>query len=214
MDRLIARYPSKPDGDLTLCPESGVAYQTDMTVTAAYDGEYFDKCAGYKNGEIARRINMGRAKFVDHHYCPRGPMLDVGVGAGEFVEFRGAGTFGYDINPTAVEWLKSRGRFRDKLAGWMCYSFWDVLEHVPEPETYFRNVLQGSRLLTSIPIFSDLTRIRESKHYRPGEHLYYFTATGFVDWMASHKFELLGIETFEMRAGREDIWSFAFEKVT
>lgn len=210
MDRLIARYPSKPDGDLTLCP--GVAYQTDMTVTAAYDETYFDKCAGYKGAEIARLINAGRAKLVDHHYCPRGPMLDIGVGAGEFIEYRGAGTFGYDINPAAVEWLKARGRYRDKLAGWLCYSFWDVLEHVPEPEDYFRHILPGSRLLTSVPIFDDMNRIRESKHYRPGEHLYYFTRDGFVRWMAEHRFRLLGIETFEMLAGREDIWSFAFER--
>ena len=56
----------------------------------------------------------------------------------------------------------------------------------------------------------DLNKIRESKHYRPGEHLLYWTEKGFVDWMFEKGFRFLEKRTFEIQAGREDILSFAF----
>jgi len=72
-------------------------------------------------------------------------------------------------------------------------------------EAQLQSVAQGY-----FPIFPDLTAIRASKHYRPGEHLYYFTEDGLVRWMALHGFLLRERNDFETRAGRDSILSFAF----
>jgi hypothetical protein len=215
MDRCIEGFLTHQriilDDDLVLCPAMGVAWQHDMTVTAAYDENYFDKCAGYEDKDIAVAINEGRIAMVDRHAGAPCDVLDIGVGSGEFVRKR-PHTFGFDINPAATTWLKARGRWREDFEAFRAFTFWDVIEHVPEPETYFRRVPPGSVLFASIPVFVDLHRIRESRHYRPGEHLYYFTESGFTDWMALHGFEFLERADFETAAGRELILSFAFRR--
>lgn len=210
MDRFIKRFDAIADDDLILCRENGVAYQADMTPTAEYDEAYFGKCRSYEDKEIARAINAGRAALVAKHYGP-GPALDIGVGSGEFVRNRPL-TFGYDINPAARRWLLECGFWAEDVESFSAITMWDVVEHVPEPESYFSRIKSGARLFVSVPIFTDLDRIRESRHYRPGEHLLYFTERGFVDWMELHGFSLLERQTFEIDAGRDSIFSFALEK--
>lgn len=211
MDRMIAQFGAIPDGDLMLCGNRGVAYQRDMSVQVTYDGAYFDKCAGYEDQEIARKINAGRAAIVNKYIGSACPALDVGVGSGEFIKNR-PNTLGYDINPKAVSWLRERMLWSDAFDAFDAFTMWDVLEHVENPYDYFRRMHPGSYLFLSIPIFSDLSRVRESRHYRPGEHLYYFTECGLVDWMALYRFHLLERQDFEISAGRDSILSFAFKR--
>ena len=216
MDRLIRRFTADIDADLMLTSH-GIAYQADMTITASYDEAYFDKCAGYEGQAIANRINAGRVALVEKYTGkpgnPQSPhVLDIGVGSGEFIRARGEGTFGYDVNPKAANRLKVDGLWRDDIHCFKAYTFWDVLEHVPEPDHYFRRMAEGSYLFTSLPIFDDLRRIRDSKHYRPGEHLYYWTEQGFIDWMALYRFRLLEVSDHETQAGRDSIKSFAFKR--
>lgn len=213
MDKFIKRMASVVDADLSLCLNDGVAYQSDMSVSAAYDESYFNKCAGYEGQEIANRINAGRVQLVAEYFSPNAPMLDVGIGSGEFITSRldaGGRTFGYDVNPAGEAWLRERSLWRENIKSFGALSFWDVIEHVPRPEDYFEQMRPGSFLFTSVPIFDDLTRIRESKHYRPGEHLYYWTRTGFISWMGWHGFVPIGHALFETEAGRDSIESFAF----
>lgn len=211
MDRIIAGFAAEPDGDLMLCIAEGVAWQRDMSVSAAYDETYFNKCASYEGKEIALAINTGRVALVRKHFGD-GPLLDVGIGSGEFIRERGDLTYGFDVNPKAIAWLKRRGDWSDDFEEFKAFTFWDVIEHVEEPEAYFRRMSPGSFLFTCLPIFVDLQRIRESKHYRPGEHLYYWTEKGFADWMALHRFRLLETRRFETEAGRDSILSFAFRR--
>jgi hypothetical protein len=208
MDKFIACMPAQEDGDLMLCLEDGVAYQKDRGHIVNYDSDYYNKCASYEGQEIAKKINAGRVGIVSKHYGV-GPAVDIGVGSGEFIKNR-PNTYGFDVNPVAIEWLKRNDLWANYLSEFEAFTFWDVIEHVEEPATYFRHVPVGAYLFTSLPIFADLKRVRESKHYRPGEHLYYWTRDGFVSWMGMHGFRLLERQTFEMDAGREDIHTFAF----
>lgn len=210
MDRYIASFMPSSDGDLVLCPDHGVAYQLDMS--HRIEVPYFDKCGGYEGQEIARKINAGRIALVNQYVGSYADVLDVGVGSGEFIKSRPY-TFGYDIDPEAVKWLKATARYTRNFAGFLAFTFWDVLEHVENPaDDYFRHISAGSHLFTCLPIFADLKRIRESRHYRPGEHLYYWTESGFVEWMRRHRFVLLERDDFETRAGRDSILSFAFRR--
>jgi hypothetical protein len=212
MDRHIAAFPAIADADLMLCPAHGIAYQADMSEKVHYNGAYFDKYVGYEGAPIARAINAGRVGLVDKHVGAAAPVLDIGIGSGEFIKNRPT-TFGYDVNPKAIDWLKQTRRWSDGFAAFEGFTFWDVLEHVENPDDdYFRRIHPGAFLFTSVPVFTDLTRIRESKHYRPGEHLYYFTEAGLIDWLHHYGFDLVERTDFETRAGREDILSFAFRR--
>lgn len=179
-----------------------------MQVTAKYDGAYFDKYVGYEDTEIANAINAGRIALVNKYVGPNAGVLDIGIGSGEFIKKR-PNTWGRDINPKAIEWLKDNKRW-GSFAAFDAFTYWDVLEHIPDHGPYFRKMHSGSYLFTSLPIFKDLSRIRESRHYRPGEHLWYWTEWGFVQWMTNCSFDLLEIQDFETRAGRDNILSFAF----
>lgn len=210
MDKLIARFDAIRDDDLMLCHHRGVAYQRDMTVTAQYDIEYFNQYEALENSDIALRLNASRVAFVEKHYGSD-VAVDIGIGSGEFIKNR-ANTVGHDVNPQALRWLDKQGLRAGPLSDYQAFTFWDVIEHVPQPETYFKHIQTGAYLFTSIPIFESLEQIRESKHYKPGEHLYYWTVQGFIEWMALYGFRLLESSMFEIAAGREAIHSFAFRR--
>jgi hypothetical protein len=207
MDKVIEAYPFEQDGDLNLCVENGVAYQRDMTKLMEYGPAYWDNYQRRAGTDISRKLNEGRAAFVAKHF--QGEVLDIGIGNGEFIQHR-PDTFGYDVNQVAIKWLLENGKYRDKFSDFNAFTFWDVLEHIPQPADYFRNMGHGDWLFTSIPIINDLRRVRESKHYKPGEHLYYFTVSGFIQWMEKYAFRGACMSYFEVEAGREDIVSFAF----
>jgi hypothetical protein len=213
MDRFIKEFAAVADRDLMLCQKDGCAYQADMSSPVPYDEAYFDKYVGYEGQDIALKLNAGRVAFVNSHVGADASVLDIGIGSGEFIKTRPR-TFGHDVNPKAIEWLQSEGKWAASLWAFMAFSFWDVIEHVQDPDIYISQMVIGSNLFASVPIFSDLTRIRESKHYRPNEHFYYFTEAGFVDWIAKYGFRLKEVSDFETAAGREDILTFAFERTS
>jgi hypothetical protein len=194
---------------LMLCLDDGVAYQADMGKRIEYGADYLAKCAAKSEGGIAAELNAERVAFVAKHYAGR--LCDIGIGAGDFIRSR-PNTWGHDINPIAVEWLAKEGLLAKFLREFGAYTFWDVLEHVPEPAQYLSQVQMQAFVFVSIPVYSDLTRIRESKHYRPGEHLYHFTACGFVGWMVDQGFRLLEMSDLESQLGRDSIASFAFKR--
>lgn len=208
MDRLIKRFEGVRDDDLMLCKHRGIAYQREMAVTVEYGKEYFEHYEGLTD-DRAKQINTGRIDFVNRHYD--GTVLDIGIGCGAFILERG-NTDGMDVNPHAVEWLKKRNLLAGSLQAYKAFTFWDVLEHVEDPNAYFKHIERQSMVFVSIPIFADLKNIRESKHYKPGEHFYYFTEQGFVEWMALYGFRLVETSDHETKAGRDSILSFAFKR--
>lgn len=214
MDRFIGNFePQLTDGALHYCPEHGVAYQADMQAgRIPYNGAYFDHYVKLEGQPIALMLNAGRVQLVNKHVGPETGVLDVGIGSGEFLMSR-PNTFGYDVNKRAEAWLKAANRWSDKFSVFEAFTFWDVLEHVETPEQdYFRHMRPGTHLFTSLPIFNSLWDIRNSKHYKPGEHLYYFTEPGFLNWMKRHGWQHLDTQDYETRAGREGILSFAFRR--
>jgi hypothetical protein len=180
-----------------------------MAVTAEYDQAYLNKYVGYEASDIGKRINQARLKTVEQY--GDGALLDIGIGSGMFLKSY-PDAMGYDINRAAVSWLRKKNRYSEDFNKFKAFTMWDVLEHCEAPEVYFKRFPIGALLFVSIPIFSDLGSIRQSKHYRPGEHLYYFTDEGFKFYMGLHGFELLGWNNLETKAGREDIGTYIFRK--
>lgn len=200
------------DGKLTIDVPRGVAWQSDLKVTASYDEGYFNKCASYEGSEIADALNKCRNAMVARHYGD-GVMVDIGIGSGEFIRSR-PNTLGDDVNHAALMWLSDNKLLAlTDYSRYGAFSFWDVIEHIPDPETILRRIPIHAHAFFSIPVFDDLRWVPESKHYRPGEHIYYWTRGGFVAWMLSNGFYLLEMNNHETLAGRESIESFAFVRM-
>lgn len=207
MDKVF-KLIAEIDEDLLVIHELGVACQI-SSETISYDQDYFSKYESYKGTDVSKKIHDTRVGLVKKYHPGR--ILDIGVGNGDFIEAHG-NCHGYDINPVAASWLKRERIYNENIELFDAFSMWDVIEHIPAPSEYFNRMKQGSYLFTSIPIFENLSDIRKSKHYKPGEHLYYFTEKGFLFYMSRNRFSLIDSNDNETKVGREGIMSFAFLK--
>lgn len=172
-----------------------------------YSGPYFEKYQALDATPMGAALTAARVAMVKRHYA--GGVVDVGIGGGRFV--LDADGWGYDVNAEAVTWLKAGERFFDIYAhGTEAISCWDSLEHIPEPEKLLCQV--GEWVFVSMPVYLDAKHCLSSKHFKPGEHLWFFTEWGFVAWMSKNGFELVERNDLESRIGREGIVSYAFRR--
>jgi 2-polyprenyl-3-methyl-5-hydroxy-6-metoxy-1,4-benzoquinol methylase len=218
MDRLLKRFDSTQHADLTFCLARGVAFQRDMKAARkVYDSGYLStfQSPAYVESPTARAVVGGRVAMVERHLGKRTRLIDVGACSGAFLRAAhdaGYHVKGFDIIPDTVSMLIAANWYCDDPAGFDAVTMWDVIEHMEDPEIWLSKVSKDALLFASIPQFGDLRRLRESKHYKPGEHLYYWTPRGFVEWMALHGFRLIETSEHEMRAGRQDIGAYAFRR--
>ncbi|MCY1397750.1 Methyltransferase domain protein [compost metagenome] len=152
-------------------------------------------------------LTRARVELVRKHFP--GQVVDIGIGGGRFV--LEADAMGFDVNAEAVVWLQAQGRlldpYRQQVDAITC---WDSLEHVPDPEKLVARA--GQWLFVSMPIYESQAHCLQSKHFKPGEHLWYFTLPGFIGWCERQGFELIEMNHAESELGREGITSFAFRR--
>jgi Methyltransferase domain len=183
----------------------GFCRQEDVTL---YDEVYWAEYRRRDDSEMGQRLTEARLHFV-RRYADGSDMVDVGIGGGRFCS--SAQCLGYDVNAHAIAWLKLEDKWFDLRRGEISTAtFWDSLEHILDPRDLLRHVRHCA--FVSTPIYRDLEDCLRSKHFKPGEHAYYWTSRGLVLFMGWHGFELLGHDDFETRAGREAIGSFAFRR--
>jgi hypothetical protein len=186
-------------------PEVGYGFHPRRPIN--YDGNYWEEYLARDASPMGAKLTMARTEFVRGFW--KGSVVDIGIGGGRFCEE--ANALGYDINQHAVAWLKERERFCDPyLAPVDAMTCWDSLEHIPEPDALLAQVRQW--LFVSLPIFESAEHCLRSRHYKPGEHVWYFSHDGFVDWCAARDFELISSSDFETQLGRDGIRTYAFRK--
>ena len=171
-----------------------------------YEGAYFAKYQELDATPMGEALTRARVDMVRRHFT--GQVLDIGIGGGRFVEESGG--FGFDVNPEALAWLHANGRYKHPNFGWPAMTFWDSLEHIPDPEAALKNV--GDWAFVSMPIYKDQADCLKSKHFKPGEHIWFFTDWGFIDWMDRQGFEMMERNDIESKLGREGILSYAFRR--
>lgn len=178
-------------------------------VARLYDREYFENYRRQADTPVGRALTRARIDLVSRHYS--GQLLDVGIGCGQFVEARD-NTLGYDVNPAGIAWLQERGLFSDMYKQrHPALTFWDALEHIEDPGAA---VDQASEwVFVSLPIYRDGEHARRSKHYKPGEHLWYHTSVGICSWFERKGFVCLESNQMESALGRDSIGSYAFRRV-
>lgn len=170
-----------------------------------YDGAYFEDYILRDASRMGEELTRARIDFVCEHYSGR--VVDIGIGGGRFVQESGG--LGFDVNSAAIQWLKKGNLWCDpyKGNGVDAVTCWDSLEHIPEPEALLNQVRKW--IFVSLPIFRDMDHLKSSKHYKPGEHIWYFTHDGFVRWLSRHGFETVDYNQMETVLGRDGIYSYA-----
>lgn len=215
-----------PNGGLVWFPEFEMGYYPVIeghNGDSIYNQAYFDNYAKMGDTDIGKRLTWARLAMVERH-LRHGVVIDVGIGAGAFLEIRKhrAPTFGWDVNPIAVELLEQQGLLRNPEAPHLesklfddarthrGLTFWDSLEHIKEPDAMLQNT---DWAFVSMPIYDGPQHVLRSKHFKPREHCWYFARNGLINWMASRGFTCREHNTIESLLGREDIHSFAFQRV-
>jgi hypothetical protein len=172
-----------------------------------YSGPYFEKYQALDDTPMGEALTRARVEMVARH-CQSG-VVDIGIGGGRFVTE--ADCWGYDVNAEAVAWLKARNRYFDIYANATeAICCWDSLEHIPDPEKLLAQV--GEWVFVSMPIYLSQWDCLSSKHYKPGEHLWYWTQSGLIAWFARLGFGCVEVNEKESELGREGITSFAFRR--
>lgn len=190
-------------------PELGMGHYPVARHNRPYDGDYFSRYQLLADTPTGHALTSARIELVARHYS--GPLLDVGIGSGQFVGAR-PNTQGFDVNPAGIRWLMERGKWsylydcrHDAL------SFWDSLEHIDRPDIA---VEQSARwVFVSVPVFDSGEQVLHSRHFRKTEHIWYWTHEGLVRWFAEQGFELAEHNQRESALGREGIGSYAFRRV-
>lgn len=203
--------------------EDGIGFLPFGDNPVPYDQDYFKRYQALADTERGRLITQMRVDMVcrwtgrrEGPFAKTAPILDIGIGSGAFVSAmrsKGWDCYGKDVNPYAIEWLLERG-WNWMSQGTACVlTFWDVMEHIPSPEVLL-NHHQASLVFITMPIYEDEGHVFRSKHFKPGEHCWYFTRAGLLRYM-----KMWGYTCIERNAnettmgGREDIESFAFKIV-
>lgn len=175
-----------------------------------YSGEYFAHYQALDDTPMGEALTKARLELVEK-YTKASQGVDIGIGGGRYVNESWGD--GYDVSAEAVEWLKQTASYQDPYAVRVSHvTCWDSLEHIPEPEKLLAQVRDW--LFVSMPIYTDMPDVLRSKHYKPGEHLHYWTLPGFVNWCEEQGFQLMEVNHAETELGREGITSFAFKRVS
>ena len=179
-----------------------------------YGKDYFNRFAVLGDSDLGRDINAARLSLA-LQYGENDPALDIGIGDGTFITKLG-NCKGFDVNPYGINWLRRRGLFfnpyTDDMTTVNLLTFFDALEHIIDPCAILSRVKYGSRVIVSIPIFTDINHVVSSKHFKPGEHYHYFTHQGLIEYMGTMGYTLLEHNDIETSLGREGIVTFVFKK--
>ncbi len=215
-------YEETDLAELIYYPQRGYGVmEPDETTQFVYDDAYFQNFENMGQTLRGDRLMTMRAILVRDVICDEGfdlPFVDVGIGSGAFIEKADMFTLqkwkGFDRPDQPFEWLTQRDRWHD-LRVEFCdvATFWDSLEHCTEQEAH--TLLNHVRKFAfiSMPIYENGDAITSSKHFKPGEHILYFTERGLIGWMFDRGFELVDRNRIEERCGRDGIGTFAFTRV-
>jgi hypothetical protein len=177
----------------------------------SYEGDYWDSYVERDASPMGKALTQARIDLVRGfmgHEAHK--VVDIGIGGGRFVEEMNC--LGFDVNDKAIEWLDDNNRLVNPY--WQdvdSITCWDSLEHIPDMEALLDRVRRF--VFVSMPIYKDQSDCLKSKHYKPGEHIWYFTTNGLIQYMDKLGFECLLVDDRETQIGREGILSFAFRRI-
>lgn len=189
-------------------PKLGIGHYPVPREDRPYDEDYFHRYAEMSKTDLGEKLTTSRIELINRHYS--GLVLDVGIGSGQFISER-ENTVGFDVNESAVNWLKEKRIYRNLYGRkYAALTFWDSLEHIDDPHLAIQQAQHW--IFLSIPIFTCGEHAIRSHHFRPTEHIWYFTHKGIITFFESEGFELKEHNIIETTLGRDGIGSYAFRR--
>ena len=162
----------------------------------------------------AKEINDLRWNFVakytmiDKIARQYATVLDYGCGPGWFAAFKPDYIRQNDIDTFDIMPVPQTGIRRIQYS---VVTLWDVLEHIAD-FTDIENVINRTNFVAmTIPIKPDSIRWNSWKHFKPGEHLHYYTVDLLKALFRLYGFSLKIDEMIECPP-RSDVHSLIFEK--
>jgi len=162
--------------NLNECDRCHHIFEWPPNVTAVYDSEYIKTYDNHKMAEAMSYLRLGVVKTL----LSIGPnkLLDVGYGNGSFVKLAvkaGINAYGCDVH--GVDYGVQDVPLVSET-WWDLVTFFDSLEHFPDlsPIRHLGN--RADKIVVTMPeLPEDWPQSGEPwKHYKPGEHLHYFSA--------------------------------------
>lgn len=203
-------------GRLIWSQEEGVGF-LDGDESGVYDDAYFEYYARLADSPVALALNGFRADLVRRHGASLAEeitLLDVGIGDGAFLRTlegeRWIRRYGADVNPAGIRYLEELGQLGSLEEMYDVVTFWDSLEHIRDPRWALRSAAHVA--LVSVPIFSGVEHVLASKHYKPNEHLWYWTRAGFLRFADREGFDCADILATETALGRDGIETFVLNR--
>ena len=178
-----------------------------------YDRDYFELMKR-QNSDTAMQINNARWVFVAE-VAPL-TVLDYGSGLNFLSQYGpiGVEVDSYDIGEIDGKPYPQTGILHSHY-DLIC--LFDVLEHVDwenVPDWDMLAVLKCcDHAAVAVPILPPNAIMKTWKHYKPGEHLTYFTVDSLIAFFAERDFTCLLRYGMPECPPREDIHSFLFRKV-
>ena len=210
-------FCDKNNYDLYKCDNCKLLFVYPLPKTIdVYDKSYFagaDKGFGYVDYDSDKEPMVPTFnKYLDllaKFGIKNGKFLDIGAATGFFMSLakeRGFEVSGVEISPFASEEGRKKGlniitgelenaQFPDEFFD--VISLCDVLEHVPNPVTFFREVSRilkkGGLILINTPDAGSLWAKIMGKRWHllvPPEHLHYFSSQNIKKYLAKDQFEV------------------------
>lgn len=189
---LCQGYPIYEFGDLIHCPACALTYARERETTVHYDERYVaERYDRYPTTEamsaLRLRVLEGNLYLQEtleagHRFgVKKGALLDVGFGNGSFIRHclrEKWDAYGCDVN--LAEYPQVRRVDLVEATGeadrWRVVTFFDSLEHFERLGGLVQEFARcAGWLLISVPLPpSSFPRDLAWKHYRPGEHHWYF----------------------------------------
>ena len=137
-----------------------------ITDSIKYDTDYYYKMLRMY-GPTGSGIARTRWDFVGE-FGPR-TVLDYGSGLGFFAALAPEGVVvdTYDIGPYVTTGI------RHEKYDMVC--LWDVLEHLPDFQCLDEHLKFSDYVALTVPMLPEGKELLTWKHFKPGEHLHYFT---------------------------------------
>jgi len=179
----------------------------------AYDTYYFENMLEMYAGS-GLSINLKRWAFIGDCLDGEPVVLDYGSGCGMFGLFKPDHVIydSYDIGKIGDAPYPQTG-IRHEEYDVIC--FWDVLEHVDwenSPDPDIEAIMEKAEYVAmTLPIHPTGKPKQGWKHWKPNEHLTYFTIAEVITFMEARGFEMVKLDQSECPP-RIDIYSFLFRR--
>lgn len=188
---------------------------SDEELKALYPADYYAYQEEFRAGRFKARMKKWLGYWQgtrEPKFCIPGTMLDIGCGAGSFLESmrnKGWSVYGVEINEKAVQLAQSKGLNVIKgslTAGSFPAETFDYIrashsfEHMARPHEILNEIYRllkpGARLLVAVPNFESLTARVFGQHWYhlcPPVHVFHYSNQTLPQILTMHNFDVTGV---------------------